>query len=524
MDRRFAKISLLALLAVPAAFGATCESLTTLKLADTTITAAREIPAGSFKPGTGAAINNLPAFCQVHGVIKPTPVSAVNFEVWMPAAGWNGKLQTVGNGGLAGTISFPAMAVALRAGYATTSTDTGHTTEESREWLQNRERLIDYSYRGLHLTTVDAKAVADAFYGKAPAQAYYSGCSTGGKQGLMEAQRYPADFDGIVAGDAANYWTRQMTSEVWNGVVTGSPETVLPVEKLQLIQNAVLEQCDALDGVKDGLINDSRRCKFEPKKLLCKGADGAGCLTAAQVGAVEKIYSGPVNPRTGQKIYEGMYPGNEMGWGKAGGQMVINRPGASSGVSSFDFMRYTLFDKPAWDFHTFDFDKDLQALEAKFASVTNATDANLEQFRKLGHKLLYYHGAADPLIPAQNGIDYYESVLAAQGKDEAKTQAFFRAFLVPGLYHCSGGPGAYGFGGSSPAPENQRDADHDVVSAVARWAEKGVAPEKIIATKYVDNNPAKGVAMQRPLCPWPLASKYNGKGDTNDAGSFSCVR
>lgn len=527
MKNRFIQIfaaGAFAALTVPLTSAATCESLAGLKIADTVVTIAKAVPAGSFKPGAGPALNNLPAFCQVHGVIKPTPVSVINFEVWLPAAGWNGKLQTVGNGGLAGTISFPAMATALRAGFTTTSTDTGHTTEEPREWLQNRERLIDYSYRGLHLSTVDAKAIADAFYGKAPSQAYYSGCSTGGKQGLMEAQRYPADFDGIVAGNAASYWTRQMASEVWNGVVTGSPETQLPVEKLQLIQDAALEQCDALDGLKDGLIADQRKCKFDPKKLLCKGADTSACLTSAQLGAVEKVYSGPVNPRTGKSVYPGMYPGNELGWGKAGGQMVINRPGASSGVSSFDFMRYTLFDNPNWAWRTFDFDKDLETLETKFAAITNATDANLEEFRKLGHKLLYYHGTADPLIPAQNGINYYESVVAAQGNDEKKTQAFFRAFMVPGLYHCSGGPGAYGFGISQPAPENQHDADHDAISAVSRWAEKGVAPERIIATRFVDNSPAKGVAMQRPLCPWPLAARYNGKGDPNSAESFSCVK
>ena len=527
MNRLFFRLSAqiaVAALFVSAGRAATCESLTRLKIADTTITVAKSVPAGSFKPGAGQPLDGLPAFCQVHGVIKPTPVSAIHFEVWLPAAGWNGRLQTVGNGGLAGTISFSAMATALKAGFATTSTDTGHTTEEARTWLQDKDRLIDYSYRGLHLTTVDAKAIADGFYGKAPSQSYYSGCSTGGKQGLMEAQRFPADFDGIVAGDAANYWTRQMTSEVWNGVVTGSPEAVLPVEKLQLIQDAVLEQCDALDGLKDGLIADNRRCKFDPKKLLCKGGDAATCLTAAQLGAVEKIYSGPTNQRTGKNVYPGLYPGNELGWGKAGGQMVINRPGASSGVSSFDFMRYTLFDNPNWAWRTFDFDKDLDLLESKFAAITNATDANLEEFRKLGHKLLYYHGTADPLIPAQNGINYYESVVAAQGNDEKKTQAFFRAFMVPGLYHCSGGPGIYGFGMAQPAPENQRDADHDAVIAVSRWAEKGVAPEKIIATKYVDNNPAKGVAMQRPLCPWPLAARYSGKGDPNSADSFSCVK
>ncbi|HLK51579.1 MAG TPA: tannase/feruloyl esterase family alpha/beta hydrolase [Bryobacteraceae bacterium] len=512
-----------------AAFAANCDALRALSLPDTTITAATTVAAGGFAASGnggrgGEAFRGLPAFCEVHGVIKPTPASAIHFEVWLPLTGWNGKLEAVGNGGLAGSISFAAMAVAVQNGYAAASTDTGHTTAEPKEWLQNRERLIDYSYRSLHLTTVDAKAVVNAFYGQTAAGSYYTGCSTGGKQGLMEAQRYPADFDGIVAGDAANFWTHQMMSEVWDGIATSTPETVLSTEKLQLVQDAVLKQCDGLDGVVDGLIADPRRCHFNPKALLCKGGDASNCLTAAQESAVRKIYAGPSNPRTGASLYPGMYPGGELGWGKAGGQMVINR-GSTSGVSSYDFMRLALFANPTWEFRSFDFDRDAQALDEKLASVTNATSPDLEEFRKLGHKLIYYHGTSDPLIPAQNGIDYYESVIAAEGKGATglgRTQEFFRVFLVPGLYHCAGGPGAIGFGGNIPA--SQRDADHDALSAAVRWVEKGTPPDRIIATKYVDGAPAKGVALQRPLCAYPLAGRYKGSGDTNDAGNFSCVK
>ena len=507
------------------ALGADCASLSGLKVADTTITIAESVAAGAFKlpsgPRGGAgAFASLPAFCRVQGVIKPTPSSVIEFEVWLPATGWNGRLQAVGNGGLAGTISYPAMATALKAGFATASTDTGHTTDEPKDWLRNKDRLIDFSSRGLHLTTVDAKAIVNAFYSQPVSKAYYTGCSTGGKQGLMEAQRYPADFDGIVAGDAANFWTRQMVTEVWAGVATSTPATNLSQQDLQLVQDSVLAQCDALDGVKDGLIADSRKCKFDPKELLCKSGATDGCLSADKVAAVEKMYSGPVNPRTGAKLYEGLNPGNELGWGKGGGQMVIDRT-TTSGVSSYDFMRYALFNDPNWDFRSFDFDRDAQALE-ELASITNATDPNLEDFHKLGHKLIYYHGGADPLIPEQNGIDYYESVQAKEG-DAATTQAFFRAFVVPGMYHCSGGPGAYSFGaGQNPA--SAPDADHDVVTAIVRWVEQGVAPEKIIAAKYVDNTPSKGVAFERPLCSYPLAAHYNGSGDPNKAANWSCVQ
>ena len=507
--------ALFSLALVPVAFAGNCEGLASLALPNTTITIAKANPAG-----------DLPAYCQVHGVLKPTDVSVIHFEVWIPAENWNGKLEVAGNGGLAGSISFPAMANALRHGYAAASTDTGHTAQEAREWLENRERLIDYSHRGLHLTTVAAKAIVNAFYARPVKYSYYTGCSYGGKQGLMEAQRYPADFDGIVAGDAANYWTRQMASEVWNGVVTSAAETNLPQEKLQLVQDAVMSTCDGLDGVTDGIIGDPVHCHFDPKKLQCKGADGPGCLTAAQVSAVEKVYSGPVNPRTGEKIYPGLYPGGELGWGKAGGQMVINRAN-SSGVSSYDFFRYALFHNPAWEFRGFDFDRDLKRAEDTLGSITNAVDPNLDEFRRLGHKLIYYHGAADPLIPAQNGIDYYETVVArekeiAREKGAEKTQQFYRVFLVPGLYHCSGGPGATAFGGSTAAPAI--DPEHDMVSAAALWAEKGAAPEKIIATKYVDNRPANGIALQRPLCVYPLVARYKGSGDKNDASSFACVK
>jgi hypothetical protein len=513
-------IWMLAALALPAALSAAdCERLASLALPNTTLTA-KVVPAGSFTPPNGRALNDLPAFCQVHGVSKPTEASLIHFEVWLPVSNWNGKLQGIGNGGLAGTISFAPMASALRSGYAAASTDTGHTAQEPRTWLENRDRLIDYSYRGLHVTTEHAKAIIDAYYAQAPKRSYYLGCSKGGQQGLMEAQRYPADYDGIVAGDAANYWTRQMANEVWIGAVTSSPETNLPQEKLQLLQDATLAACDALDGVADGIISDPMHCRFDPKKLQCKGADGPNCLTAAQVGAVEKIYSGPVNPRTKQKLYPGMYPGGELGWGKSGGQMVINR-GATSGVSSQDFWAFAVFHKPDWEFRSFDFDRDLSAAEEKLASITNATDANLEEFRKLGHKLLYYHGAADPLIPAQNGIDYFESVVKAQ-KGLEKTQQFFRAFLVPGLYHCSGGPGATAFGGSVASPVV--DADHDLTSAVARWVEQGAGPDRIVATKYVDNAASKGIAFQRPLCAYPLVARYKGSGDRNDAANFTCAK
>ena len=505
----------------PPGSGPECEALAGLKLADTTISSSKAVAAGPFTPPGGRGGRgggDVPAFCQVHGVLAPTPHSTIHFEVWLPAANWNGKLQVVGNGGLAGTISYPALAAALRDGFAAASTDTGHTSAESPAWLEDRERLIDYSYRGLHMTTVNAKAIVQAYYSEQARRAYYTGCSTGGKQGLMEAQRYPEDFDGILAGDAANFWTHQMASEVWNGVVTSTPETNLSKEKLQLLQDATLQACDALDGAADGLVSDPARCRFDPAKLQCKSGDAPTCLTAAQVGAVRKIYDGPTNPRTRKRFYPGLYPGGEMGWAA---NTVINKT-TKSGVSSYDFWGYAFYHKPDWPYPTFDFDQDVQHADEYLGPITNATSPNLEEFRKLGHKLIYYHGAADPLIPAQNGIDYFESVVSMQ-KGLARAQTFYRAFLVPGLYHCSGGPGPIGFGTSQPAPASQRDADHDALRALERWVESGTAPAQIIGTKYVDGDPAKGVAFQRPLCPYPQVARYKGSGEMNDAANFTCA-
>ena len=516
--------ALVSVSAAPAAPAASaCEALANLKIPGTTITTATQVAAGGFtQPGAagrgGRGMADVPAFCQVHGIAAPTPQSKIHFEVWLPAENWNGKLEVVGNGGLAGTIGYAAMGTAVRAGFAAASTDTGHTSTEPETWLGDRERVIDYSYRGLHLTTVDAKSILQAYYTSPAKDSYYTGCSTGGKQGLMEAQRFPTDFDGILAGDAANFWTHQMASEVWNGVATSTPDTNLPKEKLQLLENATVKACDMLDGAADGLVSDPLHCHFDPAKLQCPAGttDAATCLTTAQVGAVKKLYGG-ITDSHGKSVYPGFYPGGEMGWAS---NTVINKTN-KSGVSSYSFWGNAVFHTPDWAFPKFDFDANIDRADAELAPIMNATDPNLEEFRKAGHKLIYYHGAADPLIPAQNGINYYESVVKAQ-KSEDKTEAFFRAFLVPGLYHCSGGPGPIAFN-AGQAPASQRDADPDALMALERWVEKGTAPASIIGTKHVDGDATKGVALQRPLCPYPQIAKYKGSGDMKDAANFACA-
>jgi feruloyl esterase len=497
-----------------------CEALASIGLPNVTITRAATIPAGSFTAANGQTFTDMPDFCLVHGVAAPTAESVINFEVWMPVAIWNGRFNGVGNGALAGTISYSAMAPVVRQGYASASTDTGHTSTEPRTWLLSRERLIDYSYRGLHLTTQHAKALIAAFYGSPPNYSYYTGCSTGGKQGLMEAQRFPEDYDGVIAGDAANDWTKQMDAEVWGGVVTFGPEHNLPIAKLPLINNAVLLQCAGNGGglPSDTFLTNPDVCTFDPGVLQCAGADAPTCLTPGQVDAVRKLYQGPTNPRTGEQEYPGLPRGSEVGWGPAGGQFLINRSVAQgSGVSSYDWFRYAVFNNPSWNYTTFNFDTDV-ALNETFAPITNSTDPNLDPFRALGHKLLLYHGYADPLIPPENTIAYYESVADRLQRTSAsphglaglqraalqQTQEFARLFLVPGMYHCVGGPGPTTF---------------NLLQPVVDWVENQVAPREIIAS-HVEN----GVTtFTRPLCAYPEAAFYNGSVDhPRAAPSFSC--
>jgi tannase/feruloyl esterase len=495
-----------------------CESLAAVSLQNVTITVAKTVAAGSFTAPNGQTFANMPSFCQVHGVAAPTSVSVINFEVWIPIANWNGRFNGVGNGGLAGTISYSAMAPVVQQGFAAASTDTGHVSAEPQTWLLSQDRVIDYSYRGFHLTTQYAKSLIAALYGSGPAYSYYTGCSTGGKQGLMEAQRFPEDYDGLVAGDPANYWTMQMASEVWDGQATFGAAN-LPTAKLPIVNSAVLAACGNNDGglPNDAFLTNPDSCNFDPGVLQCPGADAPTCLTAPQVAAVRKIYQGPTNPTTGANEYPGLPRGSEVGWGPAGGQFVINRTVAQgSGVSSFDWFRFAVFNNPSWDYTTLNFDTDIANNNAIFGPITNATDANIFPLRARGGKLILYHGYADPLIPPENTINYYNNVVNLELQqvpvvsDPAfrqrmalgKTQVFARLFLVPGMYHCAGGPGPTTF---------------DFLTPLTQWVEAGVAPERVVAS-HVESGTT---TYTRPLCSWPASAFYS-SGPTTDASSFVC--
>ena len=479
-------------LVAPLLDGASCESLTTLALPDTTITLAQAVAAGSFQPpgvpGTPAAFRKLPAFCRVAAEVKPTADSDIKIEVWMPAERWNGKYMGVGNGGWSGAIVYPALAQGLSRGYATASTNTGHDGGDARFALDHPEKVIDFGYRAVHEMTQKAKAITGAFYGNGPRLSYWNGCSSGGKQGLKEAQRFPKDYDGVLAGAPANYWTHLMAGDLWPGAATlKDPANFLPQAKLALIHRAAIEACDQLDGVKDGVIENPTACHFDPGVLLCKEGTTEGCLTTPQVDSARRIYGGAKNPRTGQPIFPGFARGSELGWGAVAG-------GPKPFAISDSYFKFLIYKDPEWDFHTFDFDSGVALADKLDKGVINATDPNLKDFFGHGGKLIVYHGWNDQLIAPQNSIDYYNSVVKATGGS-------IRLFMAPGMNHCLGGDGPNRFDG---------------VEAIEQWVEQGKAPERIIASHNDDRT--------RPLCPYPQIAKYKGSGSTDDAANFVCAK
>ena len=480
---------------------ASCESLQTLALPETTILSATLVPEGTFTPpsATGAAGPGapaprpltIPAACRVVGRVSP----AVNFEVWMPVANWNGKFQAVGGGGFAGVISYGAMATALGRGYATASTDTGHSTPGGSWALGHPELVVDFGYRAIHEMTVKAKVIVEAFYGKGPRLSYFVGCSTGGRQGLMEAQRFPGDYDGIVAGAPANVWTRLPAGNLFAAGATMKDEaTRLPAAKLSVLHKGAIAACDAHDGVTDGLLENPARCSFDPGTLLCTNEANDACLTAAQVGAARKIYASAVNPRTKEEIFPGMPPGSELTWGALTG-------GTQPFSIALDFYKYFVFADPTWDWKTMDFDKDVAAGEEKAGKVLNAIDPDLRAFKARGGKLIMYHGWNDQLISPLNTINYFERVRKTLGANE--TDEVARLFMAPGMLHCGGGPGPNTF---------------DAVGALEQWVEHGSKPAQLVASHATDGV----VDRTRPLCPYPQVATFTGTGSTDTAASFVC--
>src|SRR5579883_586628 len=500
--------------------GATCENLAALKMTDASVRAATAVGPGPFATPDGRKVEVSAAFCRVSITLKPSPDSDIQVEVWMPASGWNGKFQGVGNGGFAGTIGFPELGYAVSHGYAAAATDTGHSGRATdAQWaLHHPEKVIDLGYRAIHETAETAKAVIKTFYGESPKHSYFNSCSTGGRQALMEAQRYPADYDGIVAGAPANYWTHGLVACISNTKALAEPGAFIPQSKLRAIETAALNACDANDGVKDGVIENPTQCRFDPSMLLCNGPESDSCLTAPQITALRKIYAGTLDSK-GKLLMPGFSPGGEAepgGWSAwITGAALGNSLDAAYGTNFFRFM---VFEDPSWEYQSSDLGQIAKLSDDKLARTFNSMEPDISKFRARGGKLIIFHGWADAAIPPINSLNYYTSVQKKLGvKDTAE---FVRLFMVPGMEHCGGGVGPDYFG-QNTVPRN--DAAHDIDAAVERWVEQGTAPEQIIAAKLKDRaNPAAGVSRTRPLCAWPKTAGYRGSGSTDEAENFEC--
>ena len=493
------------LIAAQAAQAVACDRVMALSLPNTTITGAELVEAGGFTPPSGGGrppsaaqmrtYAELPAFCRVSATLTPSDDSDIKIEAWLPSEGWNGKYQAVGNGAFTGSIRHGSMAAALARGYASSSTDTGHVGNTASFGLGHPEKVIDFGYRSVHEMTVVSKAAIEAHYNEAQRYSYWNGCSAGGRQAMKEAQRYPEDFDGIIAGAPGLDWT---------GRVGGSLRVAKPLEaneamrllapERQLVHDAVLAACDAADGVEDGVVGDPERCDFDPDVLQCEGADDESCLTAAQVNTVRMLYSSPENPKTGRPI-TGLLPGSELGWTDFG----WTNSARSTGIEQF---RYLTFADPEWTIEQFNFETDIVLAEDRDNDTLNALDPNLKPFFERGGKLISYHGWSDPQISPANVTQYYQRVVDTTGsRDEVHDS--YRLFMAPGMGHCGGGAGPSRF---------------DMLTALEEWVEEDKAPEHIIATRVRHGE----VDRTRPLCPYPAQAVYTGTGSTDAAENFAC--
>jgi feruloyl esterase len=537
-----------------------CTNLLTLQLRDTTITSAADNTTGVFVvPGTNppTTISGLPAFCRVTATLTPTSDSSIKIEAWLPETTWNGRFLGTGGGGLQGVITYSELAGGIQAGFAATNSDLGtgvsgcnplycgsdgnmgnplaiafgDPAAPSTGLFGHPERIKDFGYRAIHLMTLRGKQIAGAFYGQNAHKAYFAGCSTGGQNALMEVQRFPDDYDGILAGAAAFNRTHLHMAglSLWQDT-HASPGRFIQAGQMTLINQAVLAQCVGQDGGAgtDPFLTDPRDCHFDPKALLCTGGNvPPACLTADQVTTMRKYYAGTVDPVNGQLINPGAPRGNETDNVQALGLALQERlPEAA-----FDGLFYWVFGPSfgypasAVNFANFDFHRDVDTVDDRLAEVLNANSTDLGAFRGHGGKLLMYHGWADPLIPSQSSINYFNALLAndshgfqrngfqqasfAGDGSEAlgRTQSYARLFMVPGMYHCSGGPGPNTF---------------DALTPLVTWVETGVAPETIVATKFVNDTPP-AVQMTRPLCVFPGVAKYRGNGSASVAANFTCV-
>lgn len=481
-----------------------CEELTSVPIPGTTIASAQRVAAGTFAaPADNAReaaararqFAALPSFCRVVLTARPSADSDIRIEVWLPETGWNNRLQAVGDGGLAGSIPMPLMAEALAEGYATAGTDTGHVGGTADFMPAHPEKLVDFAYRSTHEMAVASKALVTAFYGTAPRWSYYNACSGGGRHAITSAQRFPADFDGIVAGAASWNQARLDAGRIGiNLTVNRSPESAIPASKYPMVYAAVLKACDMKDGVADGVIENPRACNFDYASLTCAGADGPNCLTKAQVDSARIMTSPFVDAATGRTLLEPhLWPGSELQWGTLGGPQPL--------ANSVSRVRHFHLKDPAYEFRLANVASDIERAASMDGGLIASSNADLRPFFGRGGKLLMWHGWGDPQVPAQNSVIYFTNVMKTVG---AAAENSLALFMLPGVLHCGGGAGPDTF---------------DRMTPITRWVEGGQKPQRIVASRERDGKAER----TRPLCPFPQTARYLGTGDTNSAESFACA-
>ena len=517
-----------------------CSALLQLQLPLAKITTAEVVAPGAFHEPAGEPqrgdFSQLPGFCRVHGFVHPVAGSNIGFEVWLPLGKWSGRLHMVGNGAYMSTIYWPELANRIREGDVGVATDTGHQGAALTFAVGHPQRIIDWGQRAVHATVATAKLVSRAYFGSPPRYSYFSGCSTGGEEALSEAQRYPADFNGIIAGDPGNYRTSLNMAFLWqfekNHRSGDDAHPILSVADLQALHDAVLKACDGVDGVRDGVINDPRDCNFHVASLLCKRGTTTHCLSSEQVAAIRAMYAGPSDPVTGAQIYPGYTLGSEgivaePGQALPGWAEYWANPQSPDEPQRVDFFRYWVFANPTWHWRQFDWHTDPEIVAAAIGPKVDAEDPDLQAFADHGGKLIMFMGWADPVGSAYAAIDYYRQVEAFTAQHKGikdpmrETQEFLRLYMIPGMAHCAGGPGATHFSSATrDSTPPVRDAKHDMTVALEDWVEEGKPPGTLVGTHYADSE-SRAIAFQRPLCVYPKVARYIG-GDVKEARSFRC--
>lgn len=507
----------------PVAAQSNCTSFSP-RIPDTTIVTKQLISSGSFTPPGSTPLTNLPVFCRLVGTVSTQPGEAVGIEVWLPVSNWNGRFLGTGNGGFGGVILYSALAGGIQRGFATADTDTGHTggvegaIGQPLPWAENPIELYDWGHSSIHLMTDAGKQIVRAFYGRNASFSYYDGCSTGGAEGMEEAEFYPSDYNGIHAGSPGQDYSHLMMSFLWGGLLPArDPAATLPQSALNVLNTAVLKKCGGKQAVADGFLLDPRDCSFDPKTLQCSAEqNAAACLSEPQVGEAERLYSPVTDPVSHFTLYPGFVRGGEEEWSLIQGELV--------GAFAQPLLANAVFDNPNWNWETFNFNSDAFLVDKKLSPIINATNPDLSGLQNGNGKLIVTQGWADALNAQTLPIEYFNSVVLNRRSPVeislAQTLNFYRLFMAPGMSHCGDGPGPNTIGGSTPP--TQIKPQRDVISALEAWVERGVPPNELISTKYVNDNPASGVERELPLCPYPQVIQFVG-GDPTKATSYGCA-